>query len=106
MARIKVEIVEGWSGPLDFSLLNDGVAQNLTGITITGQATNRLAQLVDLSSDVTVLSATDGQVRLTPDTGDFPAEQSPYELRFKAVDGTNAIVFFPSGEAITLIVRP
>ncbi len=106
MANIKVEFVEGWTGPLDFQLLNDGTAQNLAGTTVTGQARNRLLQLVDLSSDVTVTSATDGQVRMTPDTGDFPADQSPYELRFKVVDGTTATVFFPSAQALTLIVRP
>ena len=104
--QLKVGIVEGWSAALDFQLFNDGTAQNLTNLTITGQARNRLKQAVDLSSDVTVLSATDGTVRLTPDTGDFDAENSPYELRFKAVDTTLAVVFFPSDEAISLVVRP
>lgn len=106
MAKVKVEFVEGWSGALDFELLNDGTAQNLTSTTVTGQARNRLNQTVDLTSDVTVTDSTGGQVRLTPDTGDFAAEGSPYELRFKVVDSSAAIVFFPSGEAITLIVRP
>jgi hypothetical protein len=106
MAKLKVEFVEGWTGPLDFQLLNDGVAQDLTAITVTGQARNRLNAAVDLSSDVAILTATDGTVRLTPDAVDFESESSPYELRFKAVDATTAVVFFPSGEAVTLIVRP
>lgn len=103
---VKVEFVEGWTGPLDFQLLNDGAAQNLSGLTITGQAINRLRQTVDLSSDVSQLSATGGTVRMRPDTGDFPAADSPYELRFKCVDAATDTVFFPSGEAIYLIVRP
>jgi hypothetical protein len=106
MPKLQVEFVEGWSGPLDFELLNDGAAQDLTSITVTGQARNRLMQAVDMTSDVSILTATEGKVRLTPDTGDFPAAHSPYELRFKAVDGTTGIVFFPSGEAVTLVVRP
>lgn len=106
MAKLKVEFVEGWTGPLDFQLLNDGVAQDLTSMTVTGQARTRLATTVDLSSDVTVLSATAGTVRLTPDAVDFDNAFSPYELRFKVVDATTAVVFFPSGEAVTLIVRP
>jgi hypothetical protein len=106
MSKIKVEFVEGWSGPLDFELLNDGAAQDLTTMTVTGQARNRLNALVDLSSDVTVITATDGKVRMTPDTGDFQSEDSPYELRFKVVDAGLAVVFFPSGEAVNLIVRP
>ena len=106
MAKVKVEFVEGWTGALDFELLSDGVAQNLTSTTVTGQARNRLNQTVDLSSDLTVTGTTSGQVRLTPDTGDFPANGSPYELRFKVVDQASSIVFYPSGEALTLIVRP
>jgi hypothetical protein len=55
---------------------------------------------------VSILTATEGKVRMTPDTGDFQSEDSPYELRFKVVDGASAVVFFPSGEAVNLIVRP
>lgn len=106
MGMLKVEIVEGWTGPLDFQLLNDGAAQDLTSMTVTGQARNRLNTLVDLSSDVTVISATAGTVRLTPDAVDFESESSPYELRFKVVDVTTAVVFFPSGNGINLVVRP
>jgi hypothetical protein len=104
MAQITVNIVEGWTGALDFSLLSDGAPQSLTGLTVTGQAVNRLREVVDLSSDVTVLSATAGTVRLLPDTTDFLAAQSPYELRFRATDATS-IVFFPSEEAVSVIVR-
>lgn len=103
---VKVEFVEGWTGPLDFQLLNDGVAQDLTAMTVTGQARNRLQASVDLSSDVSVVTATDGKVRLTPDATDFDSDASPYELRFKVVDAATATVFFPSGEAIVLVVRP
>jgi hypothetical protein len=106
MAKLKVEFVEGWTGPLDFQLLNDGAVQDLSTMTVTGQARNRLNALVDLSSDVSVVSATDGKVRITPDAADFESESSPYELRFKVVDVATAVVFFPSGEAVTLIVRP
>lgn len=104
MAQLTVSIVEGWTGPLDFQLLSDGSAQVLTGITVTGQAMNRLKASVDLSSDVAILSATGGTVRILPDTSDFSAEQSPYELRFRATDATG-IVFFPSEEPIQLLVR-
>ena len=106
MSILKVEFVEGWTGPLDFELLNDGVAQDLTAMTVTGQARNRLNTTVDLTADVAVLTATAGTVRLTPDAADFDSTESPYELRFKVVDGASAVVFFPSAEAVTLIVRP
>jgi hypothetical protein len=103
---LKVGIVEGWSAPLDFQLLNDGVPQNLTAMTVTGQARNRYRAFVDLASDVSVTTATDGLVRLIPDTDDFMEANGPYELRFKVVDSATQCAYFPSEEAITLIVRP
>jgi hypothetical protein len=106
MPKVKVEIVEGWEGPLEFQLLSDGSAQNLTSVTVTGRAYDRDRSLVNLTGDVAVSSATGGIVALSPDSGDFYASGSPYELRFKATDGAGGVVFYPSGEAITLIVRP
>ena len=105
MSQIKVGIVEGWSAPLDFELLNDGSPQNLTNMTLSGVAYNRVGVAVDLSSDVAVISATAGTVRLTPDTGDFVVSGSPYDVRFKVVDNSTQIAFFPSDESISLIVR-
>ena len=105
MSQLKVGIVEGWSAPLDFQLLNDGSPQSLTSMTLTGVAYNRVGLAVDLSSDVTVLDATAGTVRLTPDTGDFVVSGSPYDVRFKIVDNSTQAAYFPSDEAISLIVR-
>lgn len=105
MSQVKVGIVEGWSAPLDFQLLNDGSPQNLTNMTLTGVAYNRIGVAVDLTGDVTVLSATAGTVRLIPDTGDFAKDASPYDLRFKIVDSSTQSAYFPSDESILLIVR-
>lgn len=105
MAQQKVNIAEGWSAPIDFQLFNDDVAQDLTNMTVTGQAYDRLKNAVALASDVSVLTATAGKVRLTPDTDDFVEEGSPYELRFKVVDSGNAAAFFPSAEPVAVIVR-
>lgn len=104
MSQVTVDLVEGWSGAVDFRLLAGGSSQNLAGFTVTGQGYNRLGVAVDLSSDVVISSATSGLVRLTPDTEDFTADKSPYELRFKATDGSG-IVFFPSAEPIVIVVR-
>jgi len=103
---VKVGIVEGWSAPMDFQLFNDGVAQDLTAMVVTGQARNRYRNFITLTSNVSVLTATEGIVRLTPDTGDFIEADSPYDLRFHVVDSATQHAFFPSEEAITLVVRP
>lgn len=104
MAQRTVGIVEGWTGSMDFRLLADGDPQNLTGMTVEAVGYNRLKQAVVLTGDLSILSATGGTVRLQPDTGDFLEEQSPYELRFKVLDGGLA-VFFPSEEPIAVKVR-
>jgi hypothetical protein len=89
---------------MDFRLLSDGSAQNLTGMTVEAVGYNRLNAAVTLTGDLSILSATGGTVRLTPDTGDFLEAESPYELRFKVTDG-GLHVFYPSDEPISVIVR-
>ena len=104
MAQEKVGIVEGWTGNIDFRLLADGSAQNLTGMTVVAVGYDRLRNAVTLIGDVTVLSATGGTVRLQPDANDFIEAASPYELRFKVTDG-GLDTFFPSEEPILVTVR-
>lgn len=101
----RVEIVEGWTGAIDFQLTEDGTPANLTGDTVTAEARDKTRTAVTLTGDLTVTSATSGKVRINPDTGDFPASRSPYELRFKRVSGGLA-VWYPQAEAIVLDVRP
>lgn len=104
MAQRTVGIVEGWTGAMDFRLLAGGSAHNLMGQTVSAVGYNRLKQTVVLTGDVSIINTTGGTVRLTPDTGDFLEEQSPYELRFKVTDGGED-VFFPSEEPISVKVR-
>lgn len=104
MSQEKVGIVEGWTGNIDFRLLADGSAQNLTGVTVSAVGYDRLKNPVTLTGDVVVLSATGGTVRLTPDLNDFVEASSPYELRFKVTDG-GLDTFFPSEEPISVTVR-
>lgn len=104
MSQRKIGIVEGWTGNMDFRLLADGSPQNLTGMTVAAVGYDRLKASVAFSGDVSILSATGGTVRLTPDTGDFLESGSPYELRFKVTDA-GLDVFFPSEEPISVTVR-
>jgi hypothetical protein len=99
-----VEISQGWTGDLDFQLLMDGVAVNLTGKTVTAQATNKNGASVNLTGVVTVTSLLEGKVRYTPSANDFVAAQSPYGFRFKATTGDQTVMF-PNGVADAWIVR-
>lgn|SRR5574341_387303 len=100
-----VAIVEGWTGNLEFRLQDDGVAANLGSDAIAAEACDRRRLPVTLQGDLAVVAATEGRVRLNPDTGDFVAAQSPYELRFRRVT-LSGIVYYPSDEAVRVTVRP
>jgi hypothetical protein len=103
VSQVTIDLVEGWSAPLDFLLTVDGAPSDLTGLTLRGQAFNRLKNAVVLTSNVVTASATGGKVRLTPDTSDFLMAGSPYELRFYATQNGNE--YWPSQEAIQVLVR-
>jgi hypothetical protein len=103
MAEV-VEIPEGWSAGLTFDLKENGELKDLTGMTMTAEAIDRSKNTVILTGDLTTLTATAGRVRLTPDTGDFSASGSPYELRFKGASGIENS-YFPSGQAVVVKVR-
>lgn len=102
----EVEIVEGWSAALPFVLYENEAVKDLAGLTVTAEALDRSKNAVTLTGNVSLSSATGWQASLVPDTGDFPAAGSPYELRFKLVDGSGHVAFSPSGEAIIVKVRP
>lgn len=103
---LEIEIPEGWTAPIDLQLDDDGVASTGIGAdTLTAEARDRGRNAVTLTSDLAVLTASDGSVRLTPDTGDFTAAGSPYELRIKRSFAGGGIAWYPSGEAIILKVR-
>ena len=103
MSQTTVDIVEGWNAALDFRLVSDGSPQDLSGLTVKGQCYDRLGNQVDLISDISITSATQGRVRLVPDTQDFLITGSPYELRFYST--ANGFEFWPSAEHIQILVR-
>lgn len=106
MSYFLVEIVEGWTDGLPFTLKADGTAVNLTGYTVTATLRDCNGTLVDTTSDVSVTDTTAGEVTYTPDAADFDADLSPYSLRFKVVDSTGQIVYFPNAAASLIKVRP
>lgn len=101
MARY--EVVEGWTGALRFTLKSDGVPQNLSGMTVTLQLRSWSTRAdVPTTGDVTVTDAAAGEVTYTPDSADLAA--GTYSMRWVVVDGSGAIVYYPSSEAPDLLV--
>lgn len=91
-----VELVEGWTGPLEFQLLADGAAQNLTGMTVTMLLYKSDGTVIDTTGDITVTDAATGEVTYNPDAADLAATDSPLTFRFKVVDSSSKVVYFPN----------
>lgn len=93
---ITVDLVEGWTGRLDFTLKSNGVAQNLTGMTVELILKKSDGTPVDTASDVTIVDAAAGKVGYTPDAADLTSAASPLTARWKVIDGGGAVVYYPS----------
>ena len=98
------EIVEGWTAPVDITLLSKGIAP--TG-TMVGMSAELLIQDTDgnaipTTGDVTIPNTSFWVVRYTPDATDLI--EGTYRMRVKVSDGT-AISFFPNGYWDILKVR-
>jgi hypothetical protein len=101
-----LEVIEAWTGDLDFQLKNDNVAVNLTGTTVVLILQDNNGAAVTLAGTTSTFDAVLGKVRLSPNAADLVAAKSPYNARWKVTDGAGKVVFFPSGTDDVWIVRP
>lgn len=90
-------LTEGTTGNLDFPLLQDGAAPDLTGCSAALLLKTKAGSLVTLSGTVTIPTPTSGVVRYAPGAGDLLAANSPYAARFRITDAGGKIRFFPEG---------
>ena len=98
-----IDLVQGWTGPLDFRLESDGSAVNLTGMTPLVVLSLPSGAPVVLTGTSALLTATGGTVRFTPGASDIV--RGSYRARWKVTDGSDNDVYFPNGEADTWKVR-
>lgn len=97
-------LVEGWTEPVDATLLADGAAINGTGLTVTLALYDRAGARVDVTGKVDWLVAASGTVRYSPAAGDLKAASSPYSARWK-VTSSGKDAFFPNRDADIWTVR-
>lgn len=105
---VLAHITEGWTDRLGpFVLRVDGTPFDMTGMnSISLVLRNKNGGTVDTSGDVTQdVDPTTGKVYYKPDSTDFKATLSPYTVHWKVEDGAGDIVFFPNGEADTIVVH-
>ena len=105
-----IEIVEGWGEAIEYKMLADSVAVDLTGYS-GGQATstalstlvpqlNSRGVMATSTGVIAVMTATCGYVKFTPGScTDLVAEQSPYTFRIGMRSAGNQVVYFPNGSA-------
>lgn len=93
----KVTIIEGTTTALEFQLLENGSAINLTGATVELILTDKDGTAVTTTSDITVTSATTGTVTYSPDAADLDSSKSPYRARWKITDSGGTISYVPTG---------
>ena len=103
-----VEVVEGWTGRLDFQLLVCSTSLSISANdTVSAWSHDRSGAVVTTSTGtITEVTATCGHVGFTVCTScHFRASLSPYTLRFHVKDVVDKVVFFPSADPILIRVR-
>jgi hypothetical protein len=97
-----VDLVEGWTERVDFTLYADGAAIDLTGRTVTIHVRDKNGDDPGWLGSVAIVTAASGQVGYTPNSADLVATEGPYTVRFKIMsDG----YFVPNKEPMVWLVR-
>jgi hypothetical protein len=100
-----MDIVEGWTEPLDFELWYD-TSNKLNGVGMlpTAEATDKNGVKLTLPGTTTWVDAANGRVRYSPSGVEFTAVSSPYGFRIKVqAAGKNA--WWPNASPLPLVVR-
>lgn len=99
MAVTEIKVVQAWTSPLDFALKADDVVQSMTGITVSLLLHRTDGSLVTIAGTVATATATGASIRYSPATGDLV--KGDYRGRWKAVDGSSKVAYFPNGDPDT-----
>lgn len=97
-------LVEGWTEPIDVTLLADGTAIDGTGYSVALVLRDRHGELVELHGTVAWLVPASGTARYSPAASDLNAAGSPFMARWK-VTANGKDAYFPNGEADHWTVR-
>jgi hypothetical protein len=101
MIHAPLEIVEGWTGALPFTLKADGLGLDILGLRIQAVLEDANGVTVfDSSGKLTLTNGEIGELVLNPSSSDFYVSGSPFRLRFRLTDVGNRV---PSGEHAPLI---
>lgn len=101
-----MDIVEGWSEPLDFELwINKTTKFNGTGMTPHAEATDKDGNVVALAGPTTWVNAVNGVARYAPTGNEFTMASSPYGFRIRVQSAQGTLAWWPNGPALAVVVR-
>lgn len=101
-----LNLVEGWTAPINEQLLLDGAPANLTGFTAVLQLYPAGARSPKtLTGTTSIVSASIGTVQFLPGTNDLLATESPYAVRWVITVSPGQFAYAPSGAPSVWIVR-
>ncbi len=92
-------LVEGWTERIVETLTTDGVAQNLTGLTVTMLLYDNTDTKITYGGTSGIVSAAAGTVYFDPASTDLLASKSPYSVRWKVTDGSGKVAYWPAGQS-------
>lgn len=101
-------VTEGWTEPIIHTLLNDGAAVLIQGLTIALIMYGSDHAALSTSGKVTNLddgtAPNKGKVKFSPGSSDLVEAKSPYTVKWKVTDGAGKDAFWPNGAWETLKV--
>lgn len=100
-----MELVEGWTGRLTWTLTEDEVAIDGTGKTVSAvDLIGADGVPADTTGDFGWDTQASGIAYYDPDSGDLQAAKSPYRLRFQVTDGSGKVRWYPGGKPLEIVV--
>ena len=88
-------LVQGWTERIKYALTVDGVALNLTGLTVALVGVSATRATLTFSGTTGVDDEAAGKVYFDPAPTDLLAANSPYCLRWAITDGAGKTAYFP-----------
>jgi hypothetical protein len=100
-------LVQGETVRLTIPLLEDGVALNGTGFTVTAlNIVGNDGTVVTTTGDFGWVTAAEGTVYYDPDADDFESRLSPYQVQVVITDGSSKVRVYPNQGTAELKVLP
>lgn len=100
------EVVEGWTSPIDITLLTRGEKppNTMAGMTVDIVLEDRDGNTIETAGDVSIQDTDNWIVRVTFDAADLIPGN--YYGRIKVIDAFGGVSYFPSGEPDIWVVKP